>query len=206
MNAKKIIVISVVTVLALLVVGGGIAFAQSTQPSWGWGMGGYGSGMMGGYDAQNGTPAPGYGMTLAPARSADGGHGVDMNAMHQWMSTAGAQSMHTTVLNDLAETLGLAPDELNAELTNGKTLTQIAEAQGISQVQLTAALETSMKAGLDKAVADGALTQAQADQMLRHMASRMDGNYAWMITRMVSIGGGLGPGGCHGNIAPQGNS
>lgn len=193
MNTKKIIVISVVTVLALLVVGGGIAFAQSTQPSWGWGMGGYGSGMMGGYGTQNGTPAPGYGMM---------GNRVDMNAMHQWMSTAGAQSMYTTVLNDLAETLGLTPDELNAELASGKTLTQIAEMQGISQEQLATTLETSMKAGLDKAVADGALTQAQADLMLSHMSN----NFGWMLSQMGAGGMGFGGDDCHGNIIPQTNS
>jgi hypothetical protein len=200
MNTNKIIVISVVTVLALIVVGGGIAFAQSTQPGWGWGMGGYGPGMMGGYGAQIGTPAPGYGMM--GNNSSMMGNGVDMNTMHQWMSTSGAQSMHTTVWNGLAETLGLTPDELNAELASGKTLAQIAEAQGVGQEQLAAALETSVKAGLDKAVADGVLTQAQADQML----SQMGGNFEWMLAQMGAGGTSFGGGNCHGNIIPQANS
>ena len=182
----KIAAITGVVVLALAALGAGFVFAQTATPpapGYGWGgmMGGYGGGMMGNF-AQNGD---GYGW---------------MQNMHQWMTTNGG--MHTIVWNGLGEALGLTPDELNAELASGKTLTQIAEAQDVSQEQLTAALETSVKAGLDKAVADGGLTQAQADWMLSHMG----GNYSWMITHMGNFGGGFGPGGCHGNFVPQSNS
>ncbi|MBM2850617.1 MAG: uncharacterized protein HW418_3559, partial [Anaerolineales bacterium] len=119
------------------------------------------------------------------------------------MSTSGARSVHTLVWNGLADALKLTPDELNEQLASGKTLIQIAEAQGVSQDQLAAALETSVKAGLDKAVADGVLTQAQADQMLSYMS----GNYAWMLSHMgAGAGAGFGPGGCHGNFVPQTNS
>lgn len=176
MSTNKIIVVSVVTVLALLVVGGGIAFAQSGGP--GWGMGGYG--MMG------------TGMA----------NGVDMNVMHQWMSTT--SGMHTTVWNGLAEALGLTPEELNAQLASGQTLAQIAEAQGVSQEELAAALEASVKAGLEQAVADGVLTQAQADQML----SQMTGNFGGMIAQMgapMGAGMGFGPNNCHGANVPQSN-
>jgi hypothetical protein len=69
------------------------------------------------------------------------------------------------------------------------------------RIALAAMLETSVKTGLDKAVADGVLTQAQADQML----SQMGGNFGWMISHMGN-GGGFGPGGCHGNFVPQTNS
>jgi uncharacterized protein YidB (DUF937 family) len=191
----KIAVISGVVVLALAAIGAGFVFAQTSTPTAPWGggyspghgmMGGYGGGMMGG----QGMMGNGYSRM----------NGVDMNAMHQWMSTSGG--MHALVWNGLAEALGLTPDELNAELVSGKTLLQIAEAKGISQEQLAAKLETLVKAGLDKAVADGVLTQAQADQMLSHMS----GNYSWMITHMGNFGGGFGPGGCHGNFVPPSNS
>jgi uncharacterized protein YidB (DUF937 family) len=186
----KIAVIMGVVVLALAALGAGFVFAQTSTPTAPWG-GGYGPGygMMGG----------GYGMMGNFAQNGDG-YGWMQN-MHQWMLTSGG--MHTIVWNGLAEALGLTPDELNAELASGKTLTQIAEAQGVSQDQLTAVLETSVKAGLDKAVADGVLTQAQADQMLSHMS----GNYVWMLSHMgTGAGAGFGPGGCHGNFVPQTNS
>jgi hypothetical protein len=99
--------------------------------------------------------------------------------------------------NELASALKLTPEELNAQLASGKTLAQVAEAQGVSQEQLSKSLEASVKAGLDKAVADKVLTREQADWMLGHMS----GNWAWMITNMGA--GGIGPGGCHGNRVPQ---
>lgn len=177
----KVTIVVIAIVAAVAALGAGYAFAQTTPPTpqWGYGMmggnGGYGAGMM---------------------------NGVDVNAMHQWMCTTGARSVHNIVWGGLAETLGLTQDELNAELASGKTLAQIAEAKGVTQDELAAALETSAKAGLDKAVADGVLTQEQADSMF----SNMGGNYGWMITHMGSLGNGAGPGGCHGNFAPQKSS
>jgi len=186
MNTLKIAVIATVAVLAIAALGAGFVLAQTPTPPAPWGNGygmmGGGAGMMGNF-AQNGD---GYAW---------------MNNIHQWMTTNGG--MHTLVWNGLADALNLTPDGLNEQLASGKTLTQIAEAQSVSQEQLAAALETSVKAGLDKAVADGALTQVQADQMLGHMA----GNYAWMISQMgAGAGAGFGPGGCHGNFIPQSNS
>ncbi len=181
MNTWKIAGIAAIVVLAIAALGAGFVFAQTPTPQTPWGNG---YGMMGG----NG----GYGAGMM--------NGVDVNAMHQWMFTSGG--MHNIVWGELAETLGLTQDELNAELASGKTLAQIAEAKGVTQDELAAALETSAKAGLDKAVADGVLTQEQADSML----SNMGGNYGWMLSHMGSLGNGAGPGGCHGNFAPQKSS
>lgn len=207
MNTRKVITISIVTVLALAALGGGIAFAQANRP--GWGMSGYGpGGMMGGYGAQNGGPgsdgmmsgnggsgmmggADGYG-----GHGLMGGDGAGMQNMHEWAVNGGG--MHTLVWNGIAEALNLTPDELNTQLASGKTLVQIAEEKGVSREQLAAALETSVKAGLAQAVTDGVLTQEQADQML----NQMGGNFGWMLDHM---GSGVGPGGCHAgtDFAPQ---
>lgn len=204
MNTLKIAVIATIAVLAIAALGAGFVLAQTPTPPAPWGngygmMGGNGGyGMMGGYSYQSGTPAPGYGYGMMGG--GDGSASLRVNNMHQWMYTSGG--MHTLVWDGLAEALGLTPDELNAELASGKTLLQIAETKGVSQEQLDAALETSVKAGLDEAVADGVLTQAQADQML----NQMGGNYSWMISHMGNFGGGFGPGGCHGNFVPPSNS
>ena len=204
MNTLKIAVIATVAVLAIAVLGAGFVFAQTSTPPAPWGNG---YGMMGGYGYQNGTPASGYGYGLMGdgagmmGNFAQNGDGYAwMNNMHQWMYTSGG--MHALVWNGLADAIGLTPDELNAELASGKTLTQIAETKGVSQEQLAVALEKSVKAGLDKAIADGVLTQEQAEQMLNHMG----GNYSWMITYMGNFGGGFDPGNCHGNFVPQSNS
>ena len=201
MNTLKIAVIATVAVLAIAVLGAGFVLAQNPTPPAPWGNG-YGMmGGNGGYGYQNGTPASGYGYGMMGNFAQNGDDYAWMNNMRQWMTTNGG--MHTLVWNGLADALNLTPDGLNEQLASGKTLTQIAEAQGVSQEQLAAALETSVKAGLDKAVADGVLTQAQADQMLGYMA----GNYAWMISQMgAGAGAGFGPGGCHGNFVPPSNS
>jgi len=164
------------------------AFAQRNGP---WGNGPFRGGMMGGFApnaTQPYTGTFGYGMM--------GGNG-SMAAMHQWMLSTGG--MHTIVWNGLASALRLTPEELNAQLASGKTLAQIAEAQGVSQEQLAQALESAVKAGLDKAVADKVLTQEQADWMLSHMS----GNWDWMISHMGTGGMGFGPSGCHSNPVPQ---
>lgn len=189
MNTWKIAGIATIVVLAIAALGAGFVFAQTPTPQTPWGNG---YGMMGGASGA-GMMGGGYGAGMM--------NGVDVNAMHQWMSTT--DGMHNIVWGGLAETLGLTQDELNAELASGKTLTQIAEAKGVSQDELAAALETSAKAGLDKAVTDGVLTQEQANGML----NTMGGNYGWMLSHMGSIGdAGFGPGGCHGNFAPRDNS
>jgi uncharacterized protein YidB (DUF937 family) len=119
-----------------------------------------------------------------------------MNNMHQSMLTNGAQSVHNIVWQGLADALKMKPEDLRAELTQGKTLTQIAEARGVPQNQLMTMLEASMKAGLDKAVKDGVVTKEQADWMLTNMA----GNYELMITHMGTSFGTGGAGGCHETI------
>ncbi|MBI5349832.1 MAG: hypothetical protein HZB77_11045 [Chloroflexi bacterium] len=183
MNTLKITLI-VITVVALTLVGAGIVAAQAPTPfaprGGGYGMmGGNGYGTMGGN---------GYGMM---GNFTQNGDTAWMNTMHQWTLTNGG--MHNVVWQGLADALKIKPEDLSAELAKGKTLTQIAEAKGISQKQLTTALEASMKVGLDKAVKDGAVSKEQADWMLTNMA----GNYELMITQMGS-GVGAGAGGCHG--------
>jgi hypothetical protein len=190
MKITKIAGIAGIIILALAIIGVGFAFAQQPTPSpWGnYGPGGMmgRGGMIGGYGQD------GYGW---------------MNGMHQWMTQTGG--MHTPVWEGLAKALGMTVEELDAELSSGKTLLQIAEEQNVSQEELAAALEKSVQEGLDQAVADGVLTQEQADALLAHMA----GNYGWMITHMgaymgapMGRGPGFGAGGCHGNGFPQGNS
>lgn len=196
MNTPLKVTIAIVAVIAVVaVLGAGFAFAQGMTAWGGYGMMSTGYGSMGSVAYQNGTPTPGYGM-MGGNGMMNGQttmNGIDMNAMHQWMSTS--DGMHTLVWNSLAEALNLTPQSLNSELSRGKTLTQVAAAQGVSQEQLAAALKSSVTAGLDQAVTDGALTREQADLMLNQMSR----NFEWMLLQM-------GNGNFHENSAPPGNS
>ena len=70
--------------------------------------------------------------------------------------------------------LGLAQAELRAELESGKSLAQIAKAEGKSVDGLKKALATEMNKKLDAAVKAGQVTQAQADELQARMTEHLD--------------------------------
>ena len=72
----------------------------------------------------------------------------------------------------LSEVLGLTPEEIKAKLQAGMTIVEIAAEQGFTQDQLKDAMHTAMVENLQQKVADGTITQAQADQILQHMQER----------------------------------
>ena len=70
--------------------------------------------------------------------------------------------------------LGLTQAELRTQLESGKSLAEIAKAQGKSVDGLTKALSAELKKKLDAAVKDGKLTQAQADEIESRMTEHLD--------------------------------
>ena len=65
-------------------------------------------------------------------------------------------------LDDVADTLGLSLDELKTSLADGQTLAEAAEAQGVSEADLVAALVTAAEERIDQAVEDGRLDADRA--------------------------------------------
>jgi hypothetical protein len=80
---------------------------------------------------------------------------------------------HFGDLDAAASYLGLTEDQLRTQLQSGKTLADVAKAQGKSVDGLIDALVAATKKDLDDAVADGRLTKAQADQILADMKQRI---------------------------------
>ena len=161
---KKLLVISAIVVLAVLVLGvAGFAYAQSQNPPRPDYP--YGRGMMGGW----GNRGSGPGMM---GRLGQDGYGP----MHEYMEDA------------FAEALGISHDDLEAKLDAGETMWSIAQAQGLSDDEIAKLMVDARTKALDKAVADGVLTQEQADWMSQHM-QQMNG-------------AGFGPGACHGAGGP----
>jgi len=72
----------------------------------------------------------------------------------------------------LAEKLGLTEAQIEEQRAAGKSMYQIVLDAGTAEADVPALLETVHKAAFDKAVADGALTQEQADAMLARMQER----------------------------------
>ena len=81
---------------------------------------------------------------------------------------------HGAPLAGAATYLGLTAAELRTQLESGKTLAQIAKAQGKSVDGLEAKLKAELETKLDVAVKAGRITRAQADAMLARMAERLD--------------------------------
>ncbi len=153
---KKILLITlgVLGVAAIALGVAGFAYAQTqTPPPTTYPFGG---GMMGGW----------------------GGYGAAM--MGRW--GGGFAPLHAYMINAFAEALDLTPEELQAQLAAGETMWSIAEAKGLSAAEFADLMLKARTQALNQAVADGVITQAQAE---------------WMIQRMQQMqAAGFGPGNC----------
>lgn len=74
---------------------------------------------------------------------------------------------------ELLSLLKLDADKLSEELKAGKTLAQIAEAQGVDEADVIALLVKQQQEKLTEAVKAGKLTQEQADKMNENAADRV---------------------------------
>jgi hypothetical protein len=77
-------------------------------------------------------------------------------------------------LDAAAGYLGLTDAQLRTRLNGGKTLAEIAKAEGKSVDGLKAALEDDAKAKLDAAVKAGRLSKSEETQMLKDLSVRID--------------------------------
>lgn len=93
------------------------------------------------------------------------GYGPGMNG------SRGYGPIHDYVEQALAQKLGLTEEQVEQALAAGKTMYQIALDNGVAEADIPALLSEVHKTALDKAVADGVLTQAQADLMLQRMTT-----------------------------------
>ncbi len=81
------------------------------------------------------------------------------------------QKYMTVIANDVSRDLHLSTTDLQAKLQSGQTLSAIAKAQGVSETALQTSVKNAIQDALKQAVANGDLTQAQADQFSQQFAS-----------------------------------
>jgi uncharacterized coiled-coil protein SlyX len=103
------------------------------------------------------------GVTLAVAAGAGGAVAAGGNGRHGHPGPAA-----------IASYLGLTTAQLREQLRSGKTLAQIAVAQGKTVSGLEAAIYADVQAHLDKAVAGGRLSSAQEQALLARLKARLD--------------------------------
>jgi hypothetical protein len=78
------------------------------------------------------------------------------------------------LMDTAAKALGIPREQLMDRLRDGKTLEEIAKAEGKSVDDVRKAVRAELKERLDKAVADGDLTRKQADEMLSHSSELLE--------------------------------
>lgn len=108
------------------------------------------------------------GQTLAEIAEAQG---VEMDAVREAMGAVRQGDRDPwSMFDTVAEALGLEPEALFAELHEGQTLSEIAEAQGVEldevREAVNAARVEAKKEAIEQAVEDGRLSREQADWMI----------------------------------------
>jgi polyhydroxyalkanoate synthesis regulator phasin len=95
------------------------------------------------------------------------------------------------LMESAATVLGISADDLMTQLRDGKSLADVAEAQGISVDKLKTDLLAQVKTELGTLVSDGKITQSQADDVY----SRTESNIDTIINATGPFGGRCPPGG-----------
>jgi hypothetical protein len=151
---------------------------DGTQPIFGGG--GRGSGGPGGMFGHPGKGGPGFRRGAPRAPGAFGGFGG-------FGLMAG--------IKDVTTYLGLTPQALMTQLRSGKTLADIATAQGKTADGLKAAITSAVTTQLDAAVTAGKLSKDQETKVLAGLTAKLDD----FVNGKVPMMGGFGFGGGSGH-------
>ena len=158
---KFVVTLMVVAVVIFALSATGIAYAKTSAPGAGTGLG---SGLMGGRG-----PRSGVGGTNTVA-----GDGI----LHDYMIAA------------YAEKLNIPVADLEARLDSGETMAQIALSEGLTLEQFRTLMVEVRTQAIEQALNDGVLTQAQADWMIQRGAGQMAGGQNGNGTGMRGSGQG----------------
>lgn len=95
-----------------------------------------------------------------------GGRGSFGMGWHDnWDGDGEAGPMHDAMSSAIADAFGLTVEELEAAHEEGKTAWDIAEEQGLTDEEFSTLMFDARSTALAQAVADGTITQEQADWM-----------------------------------------
>lgn len=158
--SKNFIGIGVLSLLILTLGLSGYAFAQGQLPPP--------SDYTNGTDMMNGYEGYDYGMMGY-------GYGMMGYGMMGWHGEEGP--MHEAMIDSLAESLSLSPEEIETRHDAGESLWDIAEAEGLSYEEIRDLMFLAHDAALKDAVAEDQLAQEQADWMDEHINQMWDGEY-----------------------------
>jgi hypothetical protein len=98
-------------------------------------------------------------------------------------------------LDTAATAIGITPDELRTALESGQSVADVAKSKNVEVQKVIDALVAERKTGLDQAVKDARLTQAEADERLAQATTAVT---AFVNGQMPAGGMGRGHGHDHG--------
>ncbi|MGD0116277.1 MAG: hypothetical protein ABSC13_09800 [Dehalococcoidia bacterium] len=102
------------------------------------------------------------------------------------------------IVQSVAGKLNLTPQQIQTQLKSGKSLADIASAQGVSRDDLKNDITTAVNTEVDNAVSGGKITQSQGDNIKSMLSSNLD--------QLIDHTGGLGGlGGIFGGKGQNGN-
>jgi len=141
--------------------------------------------------------ADGFGPGMLP-----GGHGRRGGMPSMDGSFRDFDGTQSTLLTIAAEQLGTTVEDLVTQLEDGDTIAGLAEAQGVDTQDIADAYLENLSTKLDESVANGRMTQEQADSMLEQAAEsvqeRMEAAWPDCVHSPGGLRDGFMPGGRHG--------
>jgi hypothetical protein len=129
-----------------------------------------------------------------------------MNGGGGMMGQTGSGLLHDYMLAGFAAAFDMDVTELEARHDAGETMYDVATSLGFTQEQFTVLMVTVRTDAINQALADGVITQEQADWMLSRLSQRAEGGYGTGTctgscqlggrgARGGGMGGGMGGGG-----------
>lgn len=76
--------------------------------------------------------------------------------------------LHDYMLQAMADNLGISVDDFSSRREDGETFYQIALDLGFSEDEIFELMSTARDSAIDQALADGVITQEEADQLREH--------------------------------------
>jgi len=113
------------------------------------------------FAATQGTP-------VAGTNSQGCGNGAGNGSGYRWGAVMAGNN--SAIRTEVAKALGMSTEDLQKELDSGKTCAEVAQSKGISTEKLAEIVKKAKTDLLDKAVAEGRVTEEQAKVMKDRIA------------------------------------
>jgi hypothetical protein len=105
------------------------------------------------------------GMASAQGQERNESNDYDPNGPMHGEGNFGDGVLHDYMFQAMADSLGISVDDLSSRIEDGETSYQIALDLGFSEEEIFELMSTARDATIDQALADGVITQEEAEQL-----------------------------------------